>query len=224
MRTKCGSCGLVCFTADTNCRRCGSALEEQAQYPMEGQIHGSNSVPWAPAYAIPQSGTVRMNPQSQTHGIWRKDSILVFQKFALLPDRCIKCNQPTGGLRVNKKVSWHNPWLALLIFAGFLVYAVVALVVRKSASLSLGFCEFHKSQRTKMLVAGWLLFILSLVVFVAAIAAEQAPLAYMGVALLLAAVVAATMGGRFIQVKKIDSDYVWLKAIHPQYLDQFPSL
>ena len=136
----------------------------------------------------------------------------------------IKCNAPAHGWRVNKALHWHHPPLYVLIFAGLLVYAIIALVVQKSAKVSLGFCHVHKSQRNRTLLAGWLLFFVSLVAFFAAIAEGEASIAVVGVALLTAAVVLSLLGGRFIQVKKIDDEFVYLKGVHPRYLDEFPSV
>jgi len=125
---------------------------------------------------------------------------------------------------VDKTLYWHHPALALLILAGLLIYAIVAIVVRKSAKVSLGFCELHKSRRTKMLIAGWLLFATALAAFIVALGEESGGAALGGVALLLAAVVVFLLAARFIQVKKIDDHYVWLKGVDPAYLDQIPPL
>jgi len=114
--------------------------------------------------------------------------------------------------------------LYLLIFAGLLIYAIVAMVVRKSARVSIGLCKLHKQERTRMLGAGWLAFGLSLVAFFGALATESGYIALVGLALLIAAVVLSLLGGRFISVKKIDNTFVYLRGVHPEYLDQFPPI
>jgi hypothetical protein len=196
----------------------GSAQSTYATAPMQE----SADIPRIPAYGLPQSSPSLDSPRGA--GIWRRGPVLAFHKVASLPDRCIKCNAPAHGWRVNKTLHWHHPALYLLIFAGLLVYAIIALVVQKSAKVSLGFCHVHKSQRNRTLLAGWLLFFVSLVAFFAAIAEGEASIAVVGVALLTAAVVLSLLGGRFIQVKKIDDEFVYLKGVHPRYLDEFPSV
>jgi hypothetical protein len=57
-----------------------------------------------------------------------------------------------------RKLSWHNPWLYLLILINILLYAIVALIVRKSAKASPGYCSHHKRARRNRL---WLWFGLS---------------------------------------------------------------
>jgi hypothetical protein len=125
---------------------------------------------------------------------------------------------------LNKTLYWHHPAYALLILVGVLVYAIVAIVVRKRADVSLGFCDLHKSRRTRMLIAGWLMFAVALVAFIVALGEQAGGLALVGVALLLAAIVVFVLAGRFIQVKRIDDHYVWLKGVDPAYLDEFPPL
>src|SRR5262249_40042142 len=145
-------------------------------------------------------------------------------KSATLPDRCISCNEPALGRRVNKTLYWHHPAVYLLIPAGLLIYAIVATLVRKRAKVSIGLCKQHKQQRTRMLTAGWLLFGVSLVAFFGALAEENQYIALAGLTLLIAAVVLSLLGGRFISVKRIDDNFVYLKGVHAEYLDEFPSV
>ena len=217
----CKNCGFVCPGTDGFCRRCGTPLGQQSQNPGAAPAQASGGIPRVPEYGLPRSAAGLTAPGV---GIWRQGSVLVFHKSAVLPDRCIKCNAPALGTRVDKTLYWHHPALALLILAGLLIYAIVAIVVRKSAKVSLGFCELHKSRRTKMLIAGWLLFATALAAFIVALGEESGGAALGGVALLLAAVVVFLLAARFIQVKKIDDHYVWLKGVDPAYLDQIPPL
>lgn len=215
----CKNCGSGCSIVDTACPACGRALEQAGSHQRWNQEPGG--VPRVPVYGLPDSVNARSAPSPN---IWRRGSILAFHKSATLPDRCIRCNDPAHGIRVNKTLSWHHPALYLLIFAGLLIYAIVAMVVRKSARVSVGFCTLHKQERTRMLAAGWLAFGSSLVAFFGAMAEENGYIALVGVALLIAAVVLSLLGGRFINVKKIDNTFVYLRGVHPEYLDQFPPI
>ena len=221
----CSNCGFVCPITDEFCRRCGTALGQQGQKPGDAPAQGATGIPLVPSYGLPPPASGPINAYSYPGaGIWRQGSVLVFHKSATLPDRCMRCNAPALGTRVNKTLYWHHPALALLILLGVLIYAIVAMVVRKSAKVSLGFCDLHKSRRTTMLITGWLLFALSIAAFIVAAGANAGGLALVGVALLFATIVVFLLAGRFIQVKKIDDQYVWLKGVHPEYLGEFPQL
>ena len=217
----CRNCGSGCSIVDTVCPTCGSALEQAGPYQRLNQESGNT--PRVPVYGIPPPAFGAANlPLAPNTGIWRRGAVLVFDKMATLPDRCIRCNAPALGTRINKTLYWHHPALALLVLAGVLIYVVVAMVLRKSALVSLGFCELHKTRRQRLFIAGWLLFVLSFVSFFAALAEEAGGLALVGLVLLIAAIVVFVLAGRFIQVKRIDDHYVWLKGISSEYLDEFP--
>lgn len=55
------------------------------------------------------------------------------------------------GRWLTKTFYWHSSWLYLLIsFPGVLIYAIVAVVVRKKVRLSVPLCETHRAARTRM--------------------------------------------------------------------------
>jgi hypothetical protein len=66
-----------------------------------------------------------------TGGLWREGNRLVTTSTATLPPRCVKCNQLGTVQYANRKFYWSTPWLLFLILVNLLVYAIVALVVRK---------------------------------------------------------------------------------------------
>lgn len=77
--------------------------------------------------------------------------------MAILPPPCIKCGAPADGKPVVKTIYWHNPAFYLLILAGVLVYAIVALVVRKSVRISVPLCARHAQRRSTAVMMAWIL-------------------------------------------------------------------
>ena len=63
------------------------------------------------------------------------------------PDRCVICNCPAEGFRLKRTAYWHPGWVYLLILISIVIYAVVALIVRKSVRLEYGLCPKHKARR-----------------------------------------------------------------------------
>jgi hypothetical protein len=72
--------------------------------------------------------------------------------MALLPPVCVKCGAPADGKAVEKTLYWHPPWLYALIFIGVLIYAIVALVMRKQMRLRVPLCRQHAERRRGMLI------------------------------------------------------------------------
>lgn len=159
-----------------------------------------------------------------SHGletIWRNNSVLVMTKEAALPDRCIKCNAPAGE-QIKRKLTWHHPALYLLILVSILVYAIVAMVVRKTAIVTLGLCEQHSSARRQNIWITCLLVFLSVVSFVLAGVLEEGLLAFGGAVFLLVGAVYGGVTLRIVAPTKIDNYFVWLKGVNRNYLQQFP--
>jgi len=49
-----------------------------------------------------------------------------------------------------KKFYWHSQWIYLLIlFPGILIYAIVAMIVRKQMELNLPLCDTHHADRKR---------------------------------------------------------------------------
>jgi hypothetical protein len=153
--------------------------------------------------------------------IWRDKSILVMTKEAPLPNRCVKCNEPTGE-RLTRKLTWHHPALYLTVLISILVYAVIALVLRKTATVNLGLCEDHLNTRRRNLAITWVMGILGALCFPLAIMLEDATPLGIGGLLLLATAIYGIVTLRVVVPTKIDDHFVWLKGVNPDYLRDFP--
>jgi hypothetical protein len=155
-------------------------------------------------------------------GVWRDQSTLVMSKGAALPDRCIKCNQPAHGLRLKRKLTWHHPAIFLLILVAVLIYLIVALILRKRATVEIGLCERHLAKRRRNILITWLLFLLGVAGFIMAAVAEDGAYLLIGAILLLGAIVYGLLAVRVVAPSKIDDKFVWLRGVNKDYLNQLP--
>ena len=159
-----------------------------------------------------------------THGmntIWRNNSVLVMTKEALLPHRCIKCNAPADE-QLKRKLTWHHPALYLLALASVLIYVVVAVVVRKTATVKVGLCEDHSSARRRNLAITWALGLSSIAGSVAALIFQDGTFALVAIVLLIATAIYGIVTLRIVIPTKIDDYFVWLKGVNASYLQEFP--
>lgn len=230
---KCLSCGLANFATDTTCRRCGISIDSAGPatdgtwQPMS-TVQGWNSA--APAYDVPPayggvgtSGYGAYVPVPQLAGIWRDGDALVVHRNALLPDRCVKCNAPAGGDRLRRKFAWHHPAIYLLILAGLLVYAIVALIVQKKAVLDLGICVEHRKQRRMLLLVAWGLLAAGIILIPVAVRMGSGFVALISGASFLGALVTGYLVSNWITVSKIDDSYVWLGKVDAAYRADYPA-
>ena len=153
--------------------------------------------------------------------IWRNKTVLIMDKQAPLPERCIKCNAPTQHT-LKRNLRWHHPALYLMIFVGFLFYVVLALVMSKTASIYIGLCETHAKARRRDILITWVLVLLAFVSFYLAAATEEMTSFFVALVILFCAAIYGLVKVRIVTPRKIDDHYVWLTGISTDYLEQFP--
>lgn len=159
-------------------------------------------------------------------GTWREgDAMVVAKAYHMLPDRCVKCNAPAEGYRWKKHFYWHHPLVYLAILAGLLIYAVLALIMRKDGIVVMGVCPKHRVQRRNGLILGWGGFLLSFFGMFFGIATVHPDA--MGIVVLLSILgmiafpVASMFMTRIAAPKEIDDFTVKLK-VGPEFLMSLP--
>lgn len=141
------------------------------------------------------------------------DLIVVPVTGAAFPPRCVVCNERTG-TRLKRRLFWHPQGYYALIFIGWLIYVIVAMMVRKRADVEMGLCGKHLARRRNGILIGWLG---SIACFVAAVAlAGNYPLIAIlcGLAF-FACVIAGVIMVRVVTPKRIDQQFAWLKFARP---------
>ncbi len=165
-------------------------------------------------YAPPRAS---LGPQG-TEGLWRDGKVLVLRPGSPLPPRCVKCNEPAELPLKPRKVYWHQPWVYILLLNP-LVYAIVALILRKHAVLAPGLCSLHRQRRRLGIALGWggSLFALGLMYLGAT--QEIFALVVFGLAALLGAVITGVILAPLPNPERIDQDFVRLKGCGQAFLE-----
>ena len=198
-----------------SCSQCSRKLPEQEMIQYGGL--------WICAACKP-AFFQRLKEEGRVSAIWRDGKFLVAARDTVLPDRCVKCNRPARGIRMTKKLYWHPPAYYLLVCAGLLLYAIVALIVRKTATLHLGICEEHKNKRRRSIAIAWSLVGVAIVLFVVAASTNEGAFAGFAVLLILGAIIFGIVTTQLVAPVKIDHQgVVWLKGIPPAYLEGLPA-
>jgi hypothetical protein len=160
-------------------------------------------------------------PSHNFNTVWRSKALLVMTKQAALPDRCIKCNAPTAE-RLKRKLQWHPPALYLLILISILVYAIVAMVVRKTATVHVGLCNEHRESRKLSMIITVFLVVVAALSAIAGVQFETPGLVLAAVAFVLGAAIYGSISLRVVVPTKIDEHFVWIKGVNTNYLQEFP--
>ncbi|HEX5462179.1 MAG TPA: hypothetical protein VFX20_19595 [Steroidobacteraceae bacterium] len=175
--------------------------------------------PYAPSRASLAGAAVT---PSVSGGAWRDGTVLILTREASLPSRCVRCNEPSAEPTKTRRIYWHSPWLYLLILANFLIYALVALIVRKKAVVAPGLCSAHKKRRLTGIVTAWALLIAGFALMFMGITGGKPGVAVVGLLLILVALLVSASVTRIVRAKRIDAQYIQLKGCGAAFLDSMP--
>ena len=207
------------------CKRCGAPLGAQA--PQATYTAGQWASPYAPP---PPTGFYPMaafpGATAVEAGVWRRQSTLVSALDAgretTLPNLCVKCGRDVPASDFKKKLYWHPPAYYLLLLVNMLVFAIVAMIVRKNATVHMGVCEEHRAKRRSRLRFGSFLIVLCLLLLVFGVGNETPALIFIGIFGTFGAIIFTAVSAQFVTVKKIDERFVWLNGVDKGYLARLP--
>jgi hypothetical protein len=204
---------LISFATATQCERCQAPLAQNGLFTSGSNQQG---IVLEDGYVLPPPPSIGVSS-----GVWRNSSTLVMSKDALLPDRCVKCNAYTVG-RIKRKFSWHHPAFYFLLLFAWLIYLIVAMIVRKRATVDLGICDEHRARRRTYIWMTWGFLLLGVAGFVLAVMIDDGTPAALGFLVFLAGIIFGVISTRIAYPKKIDDRFVWLKGVNKDYLDLLP--
>lgn len=153
--------------------------------------------------------------------VWRDGNAVVAVRDRAFPLRCVKCNAPVQKQAMHERMFyWHTPWLYLLILLNILIYAIVAVVVRKKTRHDVALCRPHLRRRRIFIAIGWSGLVAPF------IGAALSPDIGVMVGLLLAFVLilSGIFGSRVITAGKIDGRHVRFTGCGKAFVDSLPSL
>lgn len=196
---RCPTCKTQLVDAARFCSRCGAVF---------------------PAVPLPPRPELHQVPAGASFWLEGKD-LVIRQGAPQLPASCVKCGQPAQN-RITSKLYWHSPWLYLAILANLLIYAVIALVVRKTITLEVPLCGEHRRQRTRLrwVTAGSLVAAVALPVALAAI--DQGALAVTAFVVFLLVATVFSMKARLLVPRYIDTEIAKVRGPCDAFLGQFP--
>jgi hypothetical protein len=170
--------------------------------------------PPVPAYAAPGEG------------LWRKGNVLVMHRDAVLPDRCVKSNQPAMG-RLKRKLTWHHPAIFISLLVSILIYVILALVLSKRATIYIGLSEEWFGRRRQAMLIGWgmVLASVALIILGAAMVDSTPEAGWMiavGVLAFFAGAIYGLLRARMVWPRRMNDQFIWLKGVHPEFLGELP--
>jgi hypothetical protein len=154
---------------------------------------------------------------------WRSGPLLVVRSGASLPPRCVKCNGLVLEPLKRSRFYWHHQaWFVLILF-NIILYAVVALFVRKHADVSFGLCAEHKARRRAALLRGLAGIGVSIALVVIAVMLGEASLVPITLLVFLGSIVYMVVKARSLLPVRIDRFAAQFKGCGEDFLASLPS-
>jgi hypothetical protein len=154
--------------------------------------------------------------------VWRSQRQFILRSETPMPDRCVRCNAPANGYRLKRQLYWHPPAYYLLILISILVYAIVAICIRKKARIHIALCETHRAVRKWTMISCWLAAVLGLGAIIVGAANENGLVAVIGILLMLGGLIWGVAKVPTVSAAKIEKDFVWVKGGGREFLDDLP--
>lgn len=225
----CPKCGWTRESGAVECPACGIVYARfdhppRPQTPPQSPVAATDALnPYAPPVSDVRGPELFGQPSGS---VWRAGDLLVLQKGAALPHRCVTCNGPAS-VQWPKRLHWHSPALYFLIVVNVLIYAIAAMAARKKADLVIPLCAEHDRKRRRSISLSWVTGLAGLALLIGSFfLVETSEAAF--ITLFLAGLVGVIAGlalsssGHPVLPKKIDEHYVWLKKVHSSYLASLP--
>lgn|SRR5262249_16983762 len=243
---RCAQCSLINRDSNEACRRCGTPQGAGAfrtnvtQTSPAYEANPANQAAPVPAYGLPsnrqpmqQMPNVWGGPESvQTarfqaapipaSGVWRDGSLLVMQKGATLPNRCLKCNAPGNGQWVTRTLRLADSKMAFLRFIPYvrLIYWIWR-AASQSVEVSFELCNEHHSRINTLTTAGTIMRLAGLVLLLYGLYEES----LLWIPGLFVGVIGTGISTiPIVKASRIDDYYVWISGVDPGYLSALPSV
>jgi hypothetical protein len=175
-------------------------------------------------YAAPRSdvnaGGGRASPQGM---FWRVGALLVARHGAVLPPRCVKCNEAADGQAKKQRFYWHHQAWFLLILVNIILYIVVVVFVRRHADVTLGLCQDHRRKRAQGILVTLAGIGSAVVLFAFGIVAAQPIMVVASLLVLLVAIVVGIVKTRVLFPVRIDQGGAQLKGCCEAFLAGLPN-
>ena len=152
-------------------------------------------------------------------GYWADGKQLVMDRSAVLPDRCVKCNEPAEGYRRTVKLSYVPVKTELLVGA-------IAYLSARTATVDVGLCGRHRASRSLNIMLISLAAIIASLYIFTSIRATDVALPLLATAGLIGGVVGliyAAVGRRLLRAARITDTHIWLKGAGAAFLASIPS-
>ncbi|MCE9546321.1 MAG: hypothetical protein K8T25_12475 [Planctomycetia bacterium] len=141
----------------------------------------------------------------------------------------MKSNEPCEGPRLKRNLHWHHPAIYLTILLSIWIYIILALVLRKKATVWIPLSPQWWARRRRAIMIGWgavaLGVAMAIICPIVGNAIKYDVLVMgipLGIVVALVGAIYGLMAARMVSSKKVDDEFVWIAGVHPAYVGALP--
>ncbi len=180
-------------------------------------------------YAAPEELLDDELPEGDGYPVYRDGKYLVARREdSEWPKRCVKTNVPTNNLKTIR-LYWHPPVYFGLLVLNLLIYAIVAVIVRKKAVVDVPISAEYAAKRSWRIAIAWAFGLTSFATGIFLLASndrQDEMRAVISFGLLMAVPVITAVAGiiltRIVYPRKMNDRYAWIAGVSPEYLEELP--
>jgi hypothetical protein len=146
-------------------------------------------------------------------------SVIVPKTFEF-PQVCLFTGATENLVKVRKQLAWHHPAVFLAILPGLLIYVILALILRKTATIEFYMSRQERTRRRWWHLANWGVFLMTFVSLIAAGGYEINWAIYLAPVFFVATFVIYLLKVRLLYAKKIDDSRATVGGISPMVFSQ----
>jgi hypothetical protein len=167
-------------------------------------------------------------PAPAAPAIVRSGSKLIFPAPLLnqavdLPPLCVRCGAPAIDKPLKKTFYWHHRALYILLLSP-IIYAIVAVIVRKSMKVNVPLCLQHARRRSNAIIFAWLIPVIGIadIFILPKIGVDPGVIALITTACIITGLVIWAVVANPIRPTSIDKYYGEFSGFCEIFLQQFP--
>ncbi|MEI8195627.1 MAG: hypothetical protein WCI73_06940 [Phycisphaerae bacterium] len=150
-------------------------------------------------------------------GAWAQGNLVFVRDRTTFPPRCVGCNGEENLKMKVRTLSWTPPYYYLVLLLGLLPGALILLLSQEKATVTFATCRHCRRKAVKNTLIMLAIVAAAFGSFIAA-GTIHASFSFLGLALLLAAIIYGVVGGRLFVVKHIKDKIVTLKGVNKDFV------
>jgi hypothetical protein len=201
----------------STCSMCGKNVGSENLIDLLGRRVCADCKPMA-VQALREGAALEV----KDNGPWRDGKKVVTHDKSSFPQRCYKCNQATEEPPKKRKLSWHSPVFFILVLLSPVIYIIVAILVRKRATIDVHLCAQHARRRKVCIILGWSGVILGLLMCFVGLGGDMDWLFWLGALVFVTSIIIGVWGAAGVRAVRIKDGTVWLTGPGREFVAGLP--